>query len=151
GWARSLALPGRESGRSTASPYTTLCRSTGNLLSQLDPQAIDSIEILRGPQATLYGANASAGVIVVNTKSGAKPVADLGLELGSQEWRKVSASLRGSTDLGAGTWLYSLNVSDTDSDNVHRHEFFEDRTIQVKTSYETDNLRLGLSVFDVDN
>src|SRR5690606_40373865 len=85
GWARSLALPGRESGRSTASPYTTLCRSTGNLLSQLDPQAIDSIEILRGPQATLYGANASAGVIVVNTKSGAKPVADLGLELGSQD------------------------------------------------------------------
>lgn len=125
--------------------------ATGNLLSQLDPRTIDSIEILRGPQATLYGANASAGVIVVNTKSGAKPVADIGLELGSQDWRKVSASLRGSNDLGAGTWLYSLNVSDTDSDNVHREEYFEDRTIQLKTSYETDSLRLGLSVLDVDN
>jgi outer membrane receptor protein involved in Fe transport len=42
-----------------------------NALSQIDPNAIDHIEITRGPQAsTLYGAGAMAGVIQVFTKKG---------------------------------------------------------------------------------
>lgn len=124
---------------------------TGHLLSQIDPEIIESVEILRGPQATLYGANASAGVIVINTKSGEEASASLGLEAGSQDWRKASASLRGAQAIGQGDWQYSLNLSDTDSDNVHDEEFFEDRTIQLKTSYEVGTVRLGVSVFDVDN
>jgi TonB-dependent SusC/RagA subfamily outer membrane receptor len=45
-------------------------QSTGRL-SELNPQDIENVEIVKGPAAaTLYGANASAGVIQIFTKKG---------------------------------------------------------------------------------
>jgi iron complex outermembrane receptor protein len=41
---------------------------------------VESIEVLRGPQATLYGANSESGVIVVRTRSPSKtPTAEVRL------------------------------------------------------------------------
>lgn len=125
--------------------------NTGNLLSQLDPDNIESIEILRGPQATLYGANNSAGVISITTKDGNKPVTQIGAEFGSLNWRKLKGALRNTVSAGNGKVIYSLNISDTDSDNTHKYEFFEDRTLQGKLSYEQEKLKIGLTAFDADN
>ncbi len=125
--------------------------NTGNLLSQLDPSTIESIEILRGPQATLYGANTPAGVIVINTKTGHTAATKIGVEAGSLDWFKVFASLRNTVEIGAGDLVYSLNASDTDSNNTHKFEFFEDTTLQARVSYELENLTFGLNAFSVDN
>lgn len=123
----------------------------GNLLSQLDLKTVESIEILRGPQATLYGGNNSAGVLVINTKSGHEASRSLGFEFGSMDWKKVNGSLRDSTMLGDGELVYSINASNTDSDNTHRYEFFEDTTYQGKLSYELDSLTIGVNGFHADN
>ncbi len=124
---------------------------TGNLLSQLDPKSIERIEILRGPQATLYGANNSAGVIVIITKSGHSSSARVGAEVGSLSWRKAHGSLRNSTAIGSGELAYSLNASNTDSDNTYEYEYFEDTTLQGKLSYEHEVFSLGVNALSVDN
>lgn len=40
---------------------------TGNILPDPNPYDLDHIEVLRGPQATLYGAGASGGVVILRT------------------------------------------------------------------------------------
>jgi vitamin B12 transporter len=53
-------------------------------LSDLTPDLIDRIEVIRGPQSTLYGADAIGGVVNIITKRGQGPFsANLSLEGGS--------------------------------------------------------------------
>ncbi len=125
--------------------------NTRNLLSQLDPETIESLEIVRGPQATLYGANATAGVIVIRTKSGKKAEAGVGLEAGSLSWRKASGSLRNNMALGNGDLLYSVNLSKTDSDGIHKYEYFKDQSTQLKLDYQADRWTVGGSLWKSNN
>ncbi len=125
--------------------------NTRNLLSQLSPDTIESIEIVRGPQASLYGANATAGVIVIKTKSGAKRDVNFGVEGGSLNWAKYIGSWRDSSQLGDGKLLYSANLSRTESDNIHKYEYFDDQSGQVKLAYEAARWQVGASWWKVDN
>lgn len=125
--------------------------NTRNLLSQLDPDVIESLELVRGPQATLYGANSTVGVIVIKTKSGKQAAANVGLELGSLSWRKATGSLRNNVEAGAGDMFYSVNLSKTDSDNIHKYEYFKDQSAQLKLEYESQRWAVGGSLWKVDN
>src|SRR5262249_50676496 len=60
----------------------------GNLIGQIDPSVIQRIEILRGPQATIYGADSSAGVISITTKDGSVNDAHIAGEFGSLDSKK---------------------------------------------------------------
>lgn len=60
---------------------------------------IQRIELLRGPQSGLYGANALSGVLTIETKSGrglAKPEFNARVEGGSQRSADASATFRGA-------------------------------------------------------
>lgn len=60
---------------------------------------IERIEIIRGPQSTLYGSDAMAGVINIITKKGkGKPKFTVSAESGAHETFQESASLSGSTE-----------------------------------------------------
>lgn len=123
----------------------------GHLLGQIDPGSIERIEILRGPQAVLYGANSTAGVISITTKSGQTRDGGLSLEAGSLDWRRANFSLRDTVEAGGGDLSYSVNLSKTDSDNVHPAEFTRDETLQAKLSYERETFGAGVSVWQTDN
>jgi vitamin B12 transporter len=66
-------------------------------LSELALDGIDRIEIVRGPQSTLHGADAIAGVVNIITRKGQGPLeATVGVEAGSHWTVREYASVQGA-------------------------------------------------------
>jgi len=81
--------------------------------SSLPSDNIEKIEVLRGPQSTIYGSDALAGVINIITKKGnGKPKYSATMEGGSYNTYKGLAGLNGSYN----NMNYSLTLSKTKSD-----------------------------------
>lgn len=80
--------------------------------SDLTLDNVERIEVLRGPQSTLYGSRALGGVINIVTKRGdGPPSASALVEGGSYDtFREQVAS-----DGGDGSWDYAVSVSREDS------------------------------------
>jgi vitamin B12 transporter len=128
--------------------------SSGNMgyvIGQLDPSVVQRIEILRGPQATTYGADSTAGAIVITTKDGSLKDAHLAGEYGSLEWKKGMAGFRGNTEFGSGTLLYSVNLSKIDSGGVWQYEFSHNQTVQGRLDYSIGKFDAGVSYFNTIN
>lgn len=90
----------------------TLGRSS---LELIPVDQIERIEVLRGPRASLYGAEALGGVIHIFTRNGqAASGARLSLGYGADSTSDASAGFSGSTD----NTKYSLNVNRFDTDGI---------------------------------
>jgi vitamin B12 transporter len=82
---------------------------------------VERIEVVRGPQSGIYGANAHAGVISIVTKSGRglkKPQASLRVEGGSRNTGAFGGSVRGAAGLAYGS--ISIDHNRTSGYNVSR-------------------------------
>jgi iron complex outermembrane receptor protein len=94
----------------------------------LDFIDVERIEVLRGPQGTLFGKNTTAGAIVVTTR---KPSFDTGLEaelsVGDYNFTQARASLTGAlTEKIAGRLSFSSTRRDGNITNVVSQEEIND-------------------------
>ena len=114
--------------------------SGGFNFANLQMDNIERIEILRGPQSTLWGADAVGGVINIVTKKGkGKPSHSIAFEAGSFETYKETLTSSGAL----GNFDYSLSASRTDSDGFS--SLNEDRGATEDDGYGNTTLssRLG--------
>jgi len=83
--------------------------------ANLPAENINRIEVLRGPQSTLYGSDAMAGVINIITNKGmGKPALQLSAEGGSYSTFKGNAGLSGSFN----NFNYLVSFGRTQSDGI---------------------------------
>jgi vitamin B12 transporter len=114
---------------------------------------IDRIEVVRGPQSTLYGPRALAGVIQIFTKQGAGPPgAMVAAEGGSydtfREW--------GQSDGKIGNFDYSVGASRLDTDNARPNNNYRNTGAITDVGWSpNEQLRIGslftYSVSDTGN
>lgn len=85
------------------------------LLGSLNTDAVDHIEIVRGPQSTLFGSDAMGGVVNIITKKGSfEPIAYLEAEGASHNTLSRRAFMSGE----AGTLSYMASISLRESDGI---------------------------------
>ena len=106
---------------------------------------IERIEVLRGPQTTLYGSDAMGGVIQIITKKGGKePHMQLSTEVGSYDTYREAASAQGSLD----TLNYSMGFSRTDRQGMSAVTNPLGDAENDKYENTTGSARLGLEVLE---
>jgi vitamin B12 transporter len=111
---------------------------------------IAQVEVLRGPQSSLYGSDAIGGVVNIVTKTGEGPPQFTGrLEGGSFEAFNQSASVRGSVS----RFRYSFNVAHflTDDTPVTPLDLLPPGRKRINDSYENITLstKLGADLTDI--
>ena len=114
---------------------------------------IDRIEVVRGPQSTLYGPRALAGVIQIFTKQGTgTPGVTVSAEGGSYETFREWAQSDGKI----GDFDYSVGASRLDTDNARPNNNYRNTAAITDIGWSpNDQLRIGslftYSVSDTGN
>ncbi|UCF30129.1 MAG: TonB-dependent receptor [bacterium] len=110
---------------------------------------VERIEVLFGPQSTLYGSDAIGGVIQIITKKGTEdPRIEVAGEAGSFHTRRVMASSRGKGDYAS--WSLSAMTIETDgisaaseADGNRERDGYENKTLSGRLGVD---LGAGASV-----
>ena len=112
---------------------------------------IERIEILRGPQSTLYGSDAMGGVIhIITRQGGGEPAGYLSAEGGSFSTTRETAGVHGGGDR---TW-YSVAIAQLDTNGISaaaetagnaEADNYTNRSLSARFGHQaTDHLALGL-------
>jgi outer membrane receptor protein involved in Fe transport len=122
---------------------------------------IEQVEVLRGPQGTLHGANALAGLISIRS---AAPEAEPGLRLeaGVGNYDSHTLGLAGTGPLVQDRLLYRIAVHQHQSDGFYQNDFLDrddtnnrdERGARLRLRWlagDADTLDLTLLHTDIDN
>jgi len=88
-------------------------------INQLSLENIESIEILRGSQSTIYGSNSIGGVVKITTKQSLTPLSSVKIGYGTYDSKSVGFTTSGKSTNQAS---YSLSGSFFDTDGISRYK-----------------------------
>lgn len=116
--------------------------------AHLTTDNIERIEVVRGPQSTLYGSDAMGGVVNIITKKGkGKPKFTISLEGGSHKTFRENIGVSGGTE----KVNYALSASRFDSEGISKaidgseKDGYENTAISSKVGYRiSENSELSL-------
>jgi iron complex outermembrane receptor protein len=116
---------------------------SGSDLAQIPVDAIERVEIYRGPASVLFGDNAAAGVVNVILKAGeGAPKASVAATYGSYNFFKPEAMVSGSQD----KFSYMAFASDLDTEGYRQNNALHAKDLLGNFSFDVnDNLKLTLS------
>jgi len=128
--------------------YDAITADANYDLAHLPLDNVERIEIIKGPQSSLYGSDAMGGVINIITKKGqGKPSFFASAEVGNKDTYVQALGGLGSV----GKFNYSFDVSHEISDGVTKardgieDDSYERSSVNSKMSYQlNDDLELGL-------
>ena len=115
---------------------------------QLPIAFVDRIEVLYGPSATLYGADASAGVINIITKNATRPLSVFGnIRYGSQDYQNINLKFDINKSTSKRTLSFGLyaNFSSKQDRNIYYANnpelinYERDVALQFVENFETKN------------
>ncbi len=126
-------------------------------LSNLSLFGIQSIEILEGPQSTLYGSDAIAGVINITTVKGAEGMHGSILGQAAKRGEYTAAAL---IQGGKNAVRYAVSVEDFKTDGISsaaevngnsEPDAFDRQGVRIRAGYETEAFSLDLSAGKTDS
>lgn len=107
----------------------TSADSYANYLGAADLAGLDRLEVLMGPQSTVYGSSAAGGVVLLETAHGAgAPSGMLAAEAGSFGTVEVQAASSGAVS----TFDYSASAARETTDNDRFYNKFSDWTYSAR-------------------
>jgi outer membrane cobalamin receptor len=119
-------------------------------LENLSSEGLDRVEIVRGPESALFGAEAAAGVIQLFTKRGSPenvmPHGSASYERGSFQTDRWIANLTGGL---LGRLDYSLSASETHTAGEWPNTFYRNNTGTASIGYKISNSTQLRGVFRV--
>ena len=117
-------LTNRLSGDAAVATYSDGLYTTSVAEAGKSPLFVDRVEVLRGPQGTLYGRNSIAGAINVISKRPTKePYAEVRAGVGAYGFQNVEGAISGPiTDTFRARLAATLTLQDGWGTNLARHE-----------------------------
>ncbi|SFA71113.1 vitamin B12 transporter [Poseidonocella pacifica] len=123
-------------------------------LSLLDLADVERIEVLRGPQSAIHGADAATGVISITTRAGGDASRTTAMvEVGSNESRQVALNTSRVTDRGRVALSFANRTTagyDISDDKKGNNDAQSRRSLQFSAEGELiPGVRVGLVARDV--
>jgi vitamin B12 transporter len=122
--------------------------SYSNFLGGADLAGLDRIEVLRGPQSTLYGSSAMGGVIMIETARGSgQPSGSISTYAGSFGSMGAEAAVAG----GTGNADYSFSLTRAQTNNDRQYNAYKDWNYSTRLEDQvTPWLLVGTTVRGLD-